>query len=406
MNANTSLEISYTNCHFIGNTFVGGALIVLAAGPPAKLVISGCDFDNSGNERPYDDQMDSLVLVQSSTSTMEIQLLSSSFIGLRTTGNMIRTAAPNLLDASPFAETLSIQECYFAQCASSNIDAVFMYINAGSFSLIENTYSFASEFHGQMPVAVHLHDKNSRIENTQFTIGNRALYPGVMSLSCDDGTSIEFYNCCFTKSQSFQDDYPLYLDISGAGASVVFSAVCFDAESQDLAVRNDGATVQYLGSSFGDCQCWELAYSESPSVPSSEVVTTSAQTESSESSFTSSSFVPGTTDHPDSGSESGNASTGLIVGIVVALVVILIIIVIIIILLLRRKGQKDTEEEVQAAEEFTEETITTLGDQQTTDDLGDWKGSTEDNPLFATENFDNDDVFGNSFEEQGFFKDA
>lgn len=48
----------------------------------------------------------------------------------------------------------------------------------------------------------------------------------------------------------------------------------------------------------------------------------------------------------------------------------------------------------------------TLTDQPT-EEAGDW-GQTQDNPLFASENFEDrdDDAFANAFEETGFFGEA
>ena len=83
-------------------------------------------------------------------------------------------------------------------------------------------------------------------------------------------------------------------------------------------------------------------------------------------------------------------------------IVVIAILILVVLLLLRRKS-KDTGDAGAGVEEFTEETITTLTDEKTGDD-GEWSNTTEDNPLFATENYE-DDPFTNAFEEVGFFRE-
>ena len=391
---------------FIVDTNLERGLIVLRDSVPTKLTVANCAFDNSGSESPYADQMQSVIQL-SSAPAVSIELLSSTFIGLRTTGNMISVlseAGTRLLEENPFAENMAIEGCQFVRCASNDMKVLFMYINAVSFSLVENSFTLSSEVLGQMPVAVHVHGKNSRIENTQFTIAERALYPGIISLTCADGAEVEFYNCCFTKHQTFTANYPLYVDVIGPGASVVFSAVCFDADSQDSAVRNDGAVVRFVDSSFGDCVCWELASSDTLSLSeSSEELTSTGEVETSESeAVPSSSAMSTVTEEPGPDAGSGKSvNAGLIAGVVIALILIIVIIVIVIIILIRRRGRQNTHEEGDVDEEFTEETVATLSTKETEDN---WNNVTEDNPVFSTENFeDEDNAFANAFEEQGFF---
>ena len=58
-------------------------------------------------------------------------------------------------------------------------------------------------------------------------------------------------------------------------------------------------------------------------------------------------------------------------------------------------------------EEFTEETVTSFSEHQT-EHAADWGAVTEDNPLFATERFEehDGDAFESAFEESGFFQEA
>lgn len=99
------------------------------------------------------------------------------------------------------------------------------------------------------------------------------------------------------------------------------------------------------------------------------------------------------------GSGTGSSKVGIIAGVVVAVLILIIVIVILLIILWRRRKDEMTEGEA-AADEFTEETMTTLTDEQSNENAGDWS-QTQDNPLFASENFDDDDDFAANFEETG-----
>ena len=95
----------------------------------------------------------------------------------------------------------------------------------------------------------------------------------------------------------------------------------------------------------------------------------------------------------------------MIAGVVIAVIVVIVVIILLIVLLPRCKRFKSSSNEGSTNEEFTEETITTLTEHATEDNAEEWH-QTQDNPLFASENFDgddDDDAFANAFEEQGFF---
>ena len=78
-------------------------------------------------------------------------------------------------------------------------------------------------------------------------------------------------------------------------------------------------------------------------------------------------------------------------------------------MLLRRRIYRDSDRSGNGPEEFTEETISTITDNTEDGNVGEVNGGewaqTQDNPLFASENFgdDDDDAFNDAFEETGFF---
>ena len=90
-------------------------------------------------------------------------------------------------------------------------------------------------------------------------------------------------------------------------------------------------------------------------------------------------------------------------------IVVIAIVVVVVVLLLRRRKTQYSDEGVTNDTEFTEETVSTItadepGQSQV---LGEWSQTTEDNPLFSTQNDadDNDNPFTNAFEEGGFFNE-
>lgn len=97
-------------------------------------------------------------------------------------------------------------------------------------------------------------------------------------------------------------------------------------------------------------------------------------------------------------------NAGLIAGVVISILVIIAILIVVVLLLIRRR-EKNTNPSEGHDQEFTEETITTISENTTVQDTGEWSQTTEDNPLFATENDDDDSPFKNAFEEDGFFND-
>ena len=246
----------------------------------------------------------------------------------------------------------------------------------------------------------------SLIEDTAFDVPSVATLPGQLALLVRDEANIQFFNCCFTKSQEFTEaNRPLYLTLSGAG-TVTFQFVCFDAESQEAAMSVQGPQVNLIESSFGDCECWELAGSETPSgetavISDSETDPAFSSSETRHTDYSEETSAETGELDPESGG-GGAANAGLIAGVVVAIIVLVVVIVVVILLLLRRRRQ--TSDGGDHPEEFTEETITTLTANEDTNEGEVWNQGTQDNPLFASENFDNDDDddFANAFEEQLF----
>ena len=230
-----------------------------------------------------------------------------------------------------------------------------------------------------------------------------------MSLVLTEGAHVQFYNCCFTHSTVQNADSLVFVDIAGPGV-VDFSAVCFDAVESSSIQSSGGATVNYPGSSFEGCQCFifDSSYSEEPG-PASDSDSSDPFTSSGgsdpESSASSHTDTDVTVDPAPEGGGGAKVNAGLVAGIVVAVLVIIAIIVVVIVLLLIRRREKNTGDSQGGDQEFTEETITTVSEHTAQDDTGEWSQTTEDNPLFATENFDDDSPFTNAFEEDGFFQE-
>lgn len=216
--------------------------------------------------------------------------------------------------------------------------------------------------------------------------------------------AIEFYNCCFTHGTG-QVPSPM-IALEGQGI-VTIAYCCFDMDrSSAMHFDESSFQIKYIGGTesdfFGDCECWiPPVVSESDLSPAFETSEEHEESNPSDSYWSSS----------DTGSEApeggggGGINSGLVAGITVAVLVLIIIIIVVVILLIRRKKYQTSGNEGEGDQEFTEETITTMTDQPT-EEHGEW-GQTQDNPLFASENFEDDgDAFSNAFEETGFFSEG
>ena len=290
------------------------------------------------------------------------------------------------------AESISVVGSTFSSCASRSPSDAFLIIKAHS--LVFNQNNLQANSDGSTLLDIQPTEQSLNIEGTDFCVLGKYTAP-LLSITGSEGSKIEFYNCCFRHGDdvAVMEDVPMFMSVSNQG-TVVMTSVCFDATKEESIKLSGSVVFECPDSSFGGgCECWVQAstvYSDSE-----KPISTTTDTESSSTTFV--------TDDPEAGS-GGSSSAGLIAGVVVAVIVVIVIIIVVILLLLRRKS-RTTGEEANGDQEFTEETITTLSDAQTTGgDMGEWSHTTEDNPLFASENFDDGNGFDDAFEEGGFFE--
>ena len=89
--------------------------------------------------------------------------------------------------------------------------------------------------------------------------------------------------------------------------------------------------------------------------------------------------------------------------VIAVLIIIAVIVVVILLLLRRRNGNKQqSDDAISGQEEFAEETVHTSTEGQTPG-FGEWSQTSEDNALFTTETYADDNPFTNAFEEHQVF---
>ena len=254
-----------------------------------------------------------------------------------------------------------------------------------SLLLSGNSMTNVTSLTTESPVIAVLTAGTTKIEGTAFESSSSL---PLLDITCEEGAQLEFFNCCFTHGTQEQTG-PQFMKLVVHG-SAVLSYLCFDTDKDTAMSVTGNGKVDYQHTLFQDCVCWDVP------PPSSETTAepTGTNTPTDLPTYT-------TTEDTGDGQASGS-NTGLIVGLVVGLLLLIAIVIIIVLVILCRKSRSSTGQD-NGNEEFTEETITTLGDEQTNDG-GDW-GHTQDNPLFASENYQtgDDDAYANAFEEQGFF---
>ena len=398
----SSVGITYQGCSFVDNVNSLGGTLVLESLGNTSLLLDTCVFEHS--ERMTGTVGQHLVLIRPELPLAELGLQHCSFIGIRTESHLFGFAASNLMSVEGvLAKTMEISYCSFVNSDSTSPTDAFILVKSPTFNIKGNVFAVETGIVGRSVLEIHVTGTGSIVEGTAFSVLGSDYSAPLLTLTSDEGSQLQFYNCCFTHPEevSAKGDVPLFLSMNIAG-SVVFSSVCFDASREDSIKVSGSGAFECPDSSFGEgCECWVLPSPEpQPSASMTSASDTSEEEPSSESGSSSSTTSTATED-PAAGSR-GKVNAGLIAGIVVALLVIIVIIILVILLLLRKRS-KDTGEGGAGVEEFTEETITTLTDERTGDD-GEWSQTTEDNPLFATENFD-DDAFTNAFEESGLFQE-
>lgn len=390
LDANSTLGVVYRRCQFIDN---------VCSGPGVGLISSNNKADTSPSCRFIDCEFVGCECREDSSLLFNVDGCNVSLLSVENCSFDGCSGAH--LGLTPHVSSVLLSESHFTSALG------WLAIHCGELRLRACGFSLCTGRTEFYPLELEVSGQ-AVIEDTAFDVPSAATLPGQLALRVRDEANIQFFNCCFTKSQEFADtSRPLYLSLSGAG-TVTFQYVCFDAESQEAAMSVQGPQVKLIESSFGDCECWELAGSETPSgetvvISDSETDPALSSSETLPTDYSETSAETGELD-PESGG-GGAANAGLIAGVVVAIIVLVVVIVVVILLLLRRRRQ--TSGGGDHPEEFTEETITTLTANEDTNEGEVWSQGTQDNPLFASENFDNDDDdddFANAFEEQ-FFTD-
>ena len=163
------------------------------------------------------------------------------------------------------------------------------------------------------------------------TTQTRANAPMIMC----EGTSFDFYNCCFTHAESIESgSFGAYLGFGGSGHATL-ELVCFEGDRTGSVSISEGFAVEGLNeSSFGNCVCSTFKIEEE------------------------------TSEEPAPKPEQSNndSKTPLIVGMVVGLLVVLAIVVVLLILFVfrrRRDGSRGDSDENELEDEEEPATTTT-----------------------------------------------
>ena len=362
--------ICYDNCKFISNTVGAGHSDcgLVCAGNSQQCRFIDCTFEKC-------DASSGLSLISVIPPVGELSFSHCDFLDCL---GAVLDASSAQRAATPSMSALIVQDSTFSRCSTVSIP--LLKFSTASLVLIGSSFSQLTS--SVSPLACEVTTSGS-ITNAQFySSGGGA---PLIDLRLENSTSMDFYNCCFVHSGEAQPGVPLFFAIQGDG-SVVFTASCFDSDKES-SISSDGR-VEYVDTDFGECFCGIPP-------PPSEVPSSS---EAESTPFESSTPIePTRTSGEESGSGAKNA--GIIAGVVVVVLVIIIVIVVLLIILLRRKKTEVTEEE-HGGDEFTEETVSTLTEEQSHDNA-EWT-QTQDNPLFASANYGEEDAFESAFEETGF----
>lgn len=170
------------------------------------------------------------------------------------------------------------------------------------------------------------------------TTQTRANSPLIMC----EGTSFDFYNCCFTHAESIESgSFGAYLGFGGSGHATL-ELVCFEGDRDGSVSISEGFAVEGLNeSSFGNCVCSTFKIEEETS-----------EEETSEGEETSGEPAP----KPEG--IKNDSKTPMIVGIVVGLFVVIAIVVVLLILFVFRRrrdrsGGDSGENELEDEEDPT-----------------------------------------------------
>ena len=369
--ARSTAGIVFTDCEFSGNTVADLQTGLISVNLEVQLLrFVKCKFEGTSTES----QMKRLIALNTSTTVPQLfELSECSFKGLVMQSGLIGFTGYNArqLADNTFGRHMVVSGCNFESCRSADTSSSFLTLACENLTLVDNEFTDTTS--GGSLFSLQVSAEKSTIRDMWFQAVSTMT---LLDVTCNSGSEIEFYNCCFTHTGESAAS-PIFMKLSNQG-SVSFSVVCFDADKQSSLLIS-GNEIEYDGNPddffAGRCGCWDM------SGP-----TTTQQTED-----------------PEAGGAGGKSNAGLIAGVVIAVIVIIVIVVLVILLLLRRRKRVNTDDEVNGNEEFTEETITTAHDEQPAQTMGEWSQTTEDNPLFTTETPANDNPFSNAFEEGGFF---
>ena len=404
--ANSAVGYVYEGCCFDRNKNSANSFLLLRFYDTTEYCrFRSCRFDNT---EVHELQAQRLFgLSTAAVAVPEFELDSCEFSGIRTGAGILPSITSAKVLASPVTDKMLVHDCTFQDC-SSNSGAV-LNINTNTFSWTKNDFYTSLQGESQSaPIALTVNSGTSTIEHMLFSVTDAAsVSSSLLELICAAGAEIDFYNCCFVHSGDIRDDSPpLFLTLTSDG-TVKLSLVCFDTE-KDSALSVSGNDITYDGNPrdffFGYCYCWGM--SEYTLYPDPESPSLS-ETQSSEESFSvppattsdesTTTTVPTTDEDPASGS-GGKANAGLIAGVVIAVIVIIVIVIVVVLLLLRRRGTQVQSEEADGGDqELAEETVSTAN--ATNPMLGEWSQTSEDNPIFTTETYADDNPFTNAFEE-------
>ena len=255
---NSSVGIRYSNCAFINNVNQGSGIISVENFGNTALFLRGCLFENS--EDMSISVARHVCLIKSQVALSEFRMQLCTFIGIRTESHLLGFPPSNLKsDTGILAETMEVSQCRFVNSDSNSATDSFILIRCQTFSITGNDFGVNSEMSQHSLLELHVTGKNSTVEDTAFTVLGTDYSAPLLTLSSDEGSQIEFYNCCFRHPEalSIKEGVPLFLDMTISG-SAVFSSVCFDASRQDSIKQSGAGVLDIPDSSFDGCECWVL----------------------------------------------------------------------------------------------------------------------------------------------------
>ena len=390
-------EIEYHQCRFMNNGNRGGLISLAISESLQSCKIVQCLFDNSD----YTGQVKCVLDLQTGSGVLqELEISDCTFIEVNTEAGIVSfpTNRATTLAGATTCKSMRVAECEFIKCSSAQ--ASILEMNCEDAYMTQNTFSADSQ---STSVRMSITGSASKIEDTLFTVATSLSSP-MFDIVLASNSQLQFYNCCFARSP--ETSVPVYLSLSGTG-SVSFSSVCFDGErssvqaSNEVSVKFDRNPDEFFGE---QCICWAIvtASEELTVTDVPESVTATETSSEAEPSITESSASVGPEPDPGDSGSGSKVNGGLIAGVVIGIIIVIVVVILVVLLLLRRRKAQQSEGEATGDQEFTEETITTVAETKAPVEGSEWSQTTEDNPLFTAESWDNESPFANAFEEAGF----